>query len=184
VNRTCFRGSLALAGFACFGTAIASPDPHTLAECRAIQADAERLACYDRLAPDPAAAAGVPTAEAGAMAAPAAPAREPAGEARDEKVAETAANRAPEESASDFGLEMQNAAERSSMRSRIDGEFRGWSGGTVFRLKNGQVWRQVGSDRLGYYAVDPEVEIERGAMGSFLMRVESLNKRVRVRRIE
>ncbi len=26
--------------------------------------------------------------------------------------------------------------------SRIDGEFKGWSGDTIYRLRNGEVWRQ------------------------------------------
>ncbi len=30
----------------------------------------------------------------------------------------------------------------AEIRSRIDGDFAGWDGGTLFRLKNGQVWER------------------------------------------
>jgi hypothetical protein len=54
------------------------------------------------------------------------------------------------------------------LQSRIAGPFLGWSGKTVFRLENGQVWQQVGTDK--YYHPFPdgvEVTIFPGSFGTF-----------------
>lgn len=55
------------------------------------------------------------------------------------------------------------------IRSSIDGEFTGWDGTTVFRLKNGQVWSQRTRGRWRHRATDPEVLIERNMFGFFRM---------------
>ena len=58
------------------------------------------------------------------------------------------------------------------LQSRIAGPFFGWSGNTVFRLANGQVWQQVGTDN--YYHRFPdgvEVTIFSGSFGTFRMRL-------------
>lgn len=70
--------------------------------------------------------------------------------------------------------------------SQIDGEFTGWSGKTVFRLKNGQVWEQIDSDsRFGGVRIDsPRVTIEPAMFDSWLLKVEGYNSTVRVRRVE
>lgn len=70
-----------------------------------------------------------------------------------------------------------------SIRSRIVGEFRGWSGNTVFQLENGQIWKQVGSGSAFIRLDSPEVTIERGALGAFFLRVEGIGGRVKVKRI-
>jgi hypothetical protein len=65
----------------------------------------------------------------------------------------------------------------------IEGPFTGWNGTTIFRLNNGQVWRQTDSSRF-YYPVDnPVVIIERGAMGAYYLRVDGKSSVVRVRRM-
>ena len=53
----------------------------------------------------------------------------------------------------------------SPVDTRIDGEFQGWSGHTVFGLENGQIWRQLGSDAQHAYKVSPRVQIHRAAAG-------------------
>ena len=70
--------------------------------------------------------------------------------------------------------------------SQIDGEFTGWSGRTVFRLKNGQVGQQIDSDaRLGGVRLDsPGVRIEQGLFGSWLLQVDGYNSQVRVKRLQ
>jgi hypothetical protein len=54
-------------------------------------------------------------------------------------------------------------------------------------LENGQVWRQIEGDRFNLKA-DPEsphkVRISRGAIGSFNLKVNDLNRTVKVRRID
>lgn len=71
-----------------------------------------------------------------------------------------------------------------SISSRIAGEFRGWSGDTIFTLENGQVWRQVGSGTAYLRLQSPAVMIERGQMGAFFLRVEGLGSRVKVKRLK
>lgn len=72
-----------------------------------------------------------------------------------------------------------------SVVSRIAGEFRGWSGGTRFTLENGQVWRQAeGGSLSGVKADSPVVTIEPAILGTWRMRVEGFNQRVRVERVE
>jgi hypothetical protein len=72
-----------------------------------------------------------------------------------------------------------------SVVSRIDGEFTGWSGSTRFVLENGQVWQQAEATSLtGVKAERPAVTIEPAFLGSWRMRVDGFNQRVRVKRIE
>lgn len=67
--------------------------------------------------------------------------------------------------------------------SRIDGEFQGWSGRTVFGLENGQVWRQRGAVLRHTYKVSPRVRIARSADGC-IARVDGLETEVLVERVQ
>jgi len=70
------------------------------------------------------------------------------------------------------------------IESYIDGEFEGWDGDTVFVLTNGQIWQQ---DEFSYhysYAYRPKVLIYRNSSGGYTMRVEGVNKELRVKRIK
>lgn len=71
-----------------------------------------------------------------------------------------------------------------AIESRILGEFRGWRGNTIFRLENGQVWRQVASGEFIVRVEDPVVRIRRATMGSYLLSIEGFGSTVRVRRVE
>lgn len=79
-------------------------------------------------------------------------------------------------------------ADRRVIVSRIDGELDGWGKDplrkTRFRLQNGQVWEQVDTSRGDLKLIDPVVTIEPAALGSWLMRIEGYNQRIRVRRIQ
>lgn len=70
------------------------------------------------------------------------------------------------------------------IESTLPGEFRGWTGRTVFRLANGQVWQQSAPGEFFYRTQDPTVIIRRASFGSYLLRIEGKNSSVRVRRIE
>lgn len=71
-----------------------------------------------------------------------------------------------------------------SVNSRLPGEFRGWSGKTVFTLENGQVWQQVGTDQWsGVRLQNPEISIEPALMGSWRLRVKGYNSSTKVKRI-
>lgn len=71
-----------------------------------------------------------------------------------------------------------------TVESRISGEFRGWSGRTIFRLDNGQVWQQAEPGKFFYTATNPNVSIRKGSFGSYLLRIEGKNSSIRVRRLE
>lgn len=77
------------------------------------------------------------------------------------------------------------AGDRSTIRSRIDGKFTGWSGRTVFQLQNGMVWRQAERDNFRIAEVEnPEVEIRPGALGTWRLSVEGYGSNVLVERID
>lgn len=69
------------------------------------------------------------------------------------------------------------------VESRIDGEFEGWEGDTIFELENGQVWQQAEYAYMYHYAYSPRVLIieERGG---YVMQVEGVDDSIRVRRIQ
>ena len=70
----------------------------------------------------------------------------------------------------------------SDIVSRITGDFTGWSGETVFRLENGQVWRQRLSGRYKYNGPpNPEVRISKNFMGFYKMTVSETGKSIGVK---
>lgn len=69
----------------------------------------------------------------------------------------------------------------AEIRSRIDGDFAGWDGDTVFRLKNGQVWEQRTGGRWRHRARDPEVVITRNLLGFYRMELVDEGRSVGVR---
>lgn len=73
---------------------------------------------------------------------------------------------------------------QEAVHSRLNGEFRGWSGKTTFHLENGQVWQQVGSDQWAGVRLDnPAVSITPALFGSWKLKVEGYNTTTKVRRI-
>jgi hypothetical protein len=74
--------------------------------------------------------------------------------------------------------------EQKQITSRILGRFRGWSGGTRFKLENGQVWRQVERGKFVVNVEDPTVIIRKGFLGTYFLNVEGYGTRVKVKRVE
>jgi hypothetical protein len=75
--------------------------------------------------------------------------------------------------------------EFGEIESRIDGEFTGWEGHTIFTLENGSRWRVANSG--GYYSpavAHPKVKVFPAALGGFWMRIEGVNPRVKVLPVE
>ncbi|WP_237213003.1 hypothetical protein [Falsiroseomonas oryziterrae] len=68
------------------------------------------------------------------------------------------------------------------LESRIDGEFQGWDGETIFRLQNGQIWQQASYAYRYHYAYAPRVTIIPVAGGHDMM-VEGVGGRIRVQRL-
>ena len=83
-------------------------------------------------------------------------------------------------------LRASNKAVRKAQKSheivaRIQGDFQGWTGKTIFRLDNGQVWKQRLDNTYRYRgAANPQVRIERNWMGFYRMTVLSTGKSVGV----
>jgi hypothetical protein len=70
------------------------------------------------------------------------------------------------------------------IRTRIVGEFRGWYGDTVFRLENGQTWKQRLSGKWYHRADSPEVELSKNMMGYWVLRVVGADRSVGVVRVD
>jgi hypothetical protein len=167
MNKTVLCVLLATATGAAMAQVPAGVDPGAVQRCRIIAEAAARLACYDAIAlPGIGSRAGW-----GAPVAPStAPTAGPTGTA------------AP--AAGGFGFEgklPEGTADR--LDSRIQGRVQEFGNGTRFTLDNGQVW-QIVDDTTGFYDLqNPPVRIERAVLGSFMMTIEGVNQRRRVRRI-
>jgi hypothetical protein len=62
--------------------------------------------------------------------------------------------------------------------------FRGWNGKTVFRLDNGQVWKQRSSGHHTYTGDDRRVVISKNAMGFYEMRLLAADRSIGVKRVK
>ena len=74
---------------------------------------------------------------------------------------------------------------RDTIESHIAGLFTGWRGHTIFKLDNGQEWKQAesGAYDAGKFQ-DPVVRIKPMLLGSWLMYVEGCGCSVRVQRVK
>jgi hypothetical protein len=123
--------ALLLAGFA---TPSVSADDG-LARCARIAAPTERLDCYDDLAN----VAGLSEVTAAPVPAAVSVTLEPAPPSEPEAAADAM---------DAFGFEkkiFREKNENEELVARYVGEFTGWTGGTLFKLDNGQVWKQAQS---------------------------------------
>jgi hypothetical protein len=69
------------------------------------------------------------------------------------------------------------------IESRIDSEFHGWDGDTVYKLMNGQIWQQASYHYDYHYAYSPSVLIYPSA-GGYKMHVEGdSDQEIAVRRL-
>ena len=64
------------------------------------------------------------------------------------------------------------------------GDFTGWRGKTVFRLDNGQVWRQRSSSQYRHRGSDQRVKFDKNWMGGWEMTVVSSGKSVLVSKVK
>lgn len=175
----------------CVGSGVAVAADSSLSHCAAIDQDAGRLKCYDRLsgrlppAADVEPVAAMPTA---VMPAPAAAPVKVAPVRRAETARPPALATAPDEriyTEDDFGFENRSLIKGAQkLESYYIGDFTGWTGDTLFRLENGQVWKQVTSGRVTHRRVRPKITIKKATFGSFKLYVEGLNRGVRVKRVK
>jgi hypothetical protein len=74
--------------------------------------------------------------------------------------------------------------EESPIESTLVGTFEGWRGDTTFELENGMVWVQDENDLLGVRPRENQrVVIEPGFLSAWYLRIDGVNKRLKVRRI-
>lgn len=64
------------------------------------------------------------------------------------------------------------------------GDFTGWRGKTVFRLDNGQIWRQRSSSQYRHRGSDQRVKFDKNWMGGWEMTVVSSGKSVLVSKVK
>jgi hypothetical protein len=79
----------------------------------------------------------------------------------------------------------KNQTESTStvIESSIDGEFHGWSGSTIFKLKNGQIWQQAEYDYDYEYDYEPDVTIYKTDEG-YKMQVKGVDDTIGVKRLK
>lgn len=153
--------------------------------CADIADSAARLACYDAAvgAAEADDAPPVPRPPRGA-AEPAAPlvTTEPAG--RTEPASSATATRPGAPEAPEFGLGSRTpeADVPDTLTLRVaaarHSDFNGWT----IEFENGQVWRQIGSDRFDI-EVGERYVIRRASFDSFLLGAEDGNRKIRVTRV-
>jgi hypothetical protein len=73
-----------------------------------------------------------------------------------------------------------DAVREAAVQSRIDGDFDGWEGDTIFRLENGQIWQQISPSARYHFARHPRVTI---SAAPHKLRVEGLAYEIGVRRL-
>lgn len=71
----------------------------------------------------------------------------------------------------------------SVIESRIDGDFSGWDGETVFKLTNGQIWEQASYSYAYHDAYSPQVVIYPSG-GEYRLHVEGMTETIAVRRLK
>jgi hypothetical protein len=75
-------------------------------------------------------------------------------------------------------------ASDSSFEARLTANFTGWSGKTVFRLDDGQVWRQRSAANYRHRGTDMRVKFKKNWMGGWEMTVVSSGKTVLVSKVK
>lgn len=69
------------------------------------------------------------------------------------------------------------------IEARIDGEFKGWDGETIFKLDNGQIWQQARYAYTYNYAFQPKVIIIKSD-GDCKMKVDGVSETISVKRLK
>lgn len=146
-------------------TGIAHADPvAAIAACRAIRDDAARLVCYDRIAPDKpdemTRTEKMPTPRND-------PTQDDTGAAVPVEDRFGFAPR-PEPGQTDEVRKMEVAAVRKTLRGTL-----------ILTMTNGQVWQQTDGTRLPSVRAGAEAQIEKGAMGGFLLTVNGRSFRAK-----
>jgi hypothetical protein len=92
--------------------------------------------------------------------------------------------RVAEELASRKKQDSEANTNRGPFDAMLIGDFTGWRGKTVFRLDNGQVWRQRSSSQYRHRGDDYRVKFDKNWMGGWEMTVISSGKSVLVSNVK
>lgn len=74
--------------------------------------------------------------------------------------------------------------EKDEFEARVIPTFEGWSGSTVFKLENGQVWKQRQPGRLSYSGKDSTVVIKKNFFGFYELHHPASGRSVGVTRLD
>jgi hypothetical protein len=75
------------------------------------------------------------------------------------------------------------ASAPSIIESQIEGEFEGWTGDTIFKLANGQIWQQSSYAYKYHYAYRPNTLIYK-AGAAYQMKVDGVDGAIQVKRLK
>lgn len=80
----------------------------------------------------------------------------------------------------------EDSEARDVITSNIIGEFKGWRGGSIFKLENGQTWQVTDASELtGIKAMNsPKVTIQPGLFGGWRLQVDGYNSTAKVKRVK
>jgi len=81
------------------------------------------------------------------------------------------------------GSSSVSASSAAVIESRIDGEFIGWDGETIFKLRNGQIWQQSSYGIAFTFAYSPGVMIYQSG-SVYKMRVDGVDGEIEVSRLK
>ncbi|HEY4123995.1 MAG TPA: hypothetical protein VGM36_05240 [Rhizomicrobium sp.] len=191
------RKTLLLAAVFCLTPALASADPrdallHSLRQCAGLTEAPERLACYDRLAPQ-----FQPSTQA-AAAPPAPPSRQEkeswfgldnlfgGGEDKPQTTPQQFGEERVEKPPAQ--VEEAKSEEVESITAKLSDYAKNSYGKFIVFLDNGQVWAQISADtgkaHFAKDAKDNTVTIERAFMGSYSMTISDNTKLFKVKRLK
>lgn len=71
---------------------------------------------------------------------------------------------------------------RNVIETQISGEFNGWTGETIFKMTNGQVWQQASYAYMYHYSYSPNVLIYE-FKGMWTLKVDGVDETIQVRNI-
>lgn len=75
------------------------------------------------------------------------------------------------------------AAAPAVIETQIEGDFEGWSGDTIFKLANGQIWQQSSYAYTYHYAYRPKVLIYKTGV-AYQMKVDGVDSAIQVKRLK
>ncbi len=76
-------------------------------------------------------------------------------------------------------------SEREEIHSSIIGEFKGWQGKNIFKLANGQIWKQA--EKTSFYIPkrsNPKITIKPKSLRTWALYVDGFGRSVKVKRIK